>query len=152
MRQVLEARGLVKRFGAVEALRGLDLTIHQGTLVGLVGRNGSGKTTLHPFLLLAGRAATFWLGAITLACVAIVLASFAWPLPGVRGKLLAGLLATGLPVVLLTTFFVALWTVQVPRLAGATSAALALTLSLLLISHLAIGWKMERYFASADLA
>lgn len=46
MRQVLEIRGLTRRFGALEALRDVNLEIGEGTLVGLVGKNGSGKTTL----------------------------------------------------------------------------------------------------------
>ena len=39
------ARGIRKQFGAVEALRGLDLTVAAGEIVGLLGPNGSGKTT-----------------------------------------------------------------------------------------------------------
>lgn len=43
---------VVKRFGAVEALRGVDLTIESGEVIGLVGDNGAGKSTL--FKILAG--------------------------------------------------------------------------------------------------
>lgn len=43
--------------------------------------------------------------------------SFAWPLPGVRWKLLAALLATGLPVILLTSTLVALQATSVPFVA-----------------------------------
>jgi ABC-2 type transport system ATP-binding protein len=39
-------RGLRRRFGAVEALRGVDLTAPYGEVTGLVGPNGAGKTTL----------------------------------------------------------------------------------------------------------
>jgi ABC-2 type transport system ATP-binding protein len=39
------ASGLRKRFGATEALRGLDLTVPGGTVCGLLGPNGAGKTT-----------------------------------------------------------------------------------------------------------
>ncbi|MFD5793440.1 ATP-binding cassette domain-containing protein [Streptomyces diastatochromogenes] len=39
------SEGLEKRFGAVRALRGLDLAVPQGTVCGLLGPNGAGKTT-----------------------------------------------------------------------------------------------------------
>ncbi len=45
MTGTITAEGLVKRFGAVEALRGLDLHVPQGTVLGLLGPNGAGKTT-----------------------------------------------------------------------------------------------------------
>lgn len=48
----VELRGLVMRFGAVEALRGLDARIPAGRITGLVGPDGAGKTTL--LRLLAG--------------------------------------------------------------------------------------------------
>jgi ABC-2 type transport system ATP-binding protein len=41
----VEAEGLRKRFGATEAVRGLDLTVTAGTIYGLLGPNGAGKTT-----------------------------------------------------------------------------------------------------------
>jgi ABC-2 type transport system ATP-binding protein len=43
---VLEARGLVKRFGEREALRGVSLSAGRGELVAVIGPNGAGKTTL----------------------------------------------------------------------------------------------------------
>ena len=41
----IQAHGLVKHFGEVKALNGVDLEVEQGTVVGLLGPNGSGKTT-----------------------------------------------------------------------------------------------------------
>lgn len=43
---VVEVRGLTKRFGERVVLDGLDLTIGQGEFVALLGRSGSGKSTL----------------------------------------------------------------------------------------------------------
>src|SRR6266487_4288061 len=37
--------GLVKRYGKVTALDGLDLSVPRGTVLGLLGPNGAGKTT-----------------------------------------------------------------------------------------------------------
>ncbi|HQU26339.1 MAG TPA: ATP-binding cassette domain-containing protein [Acidimicrobiales bacterium] len=42
---VLEARGLVKRFGAFEAVRGVDFAIARGESFGFLGPNGAGKTS-----------------------------------------------------------------------------------------------------------
>ena len=42
---VIEARQLVKRYGANAALDGFDLQVPKGRIVGLIGPNGSGKTT-----------------------------------------------------------------------------------------------------------
>ncbi len=39
------AEGLTKRFGKTEALRGLNLRVEEGTVLGLLGPNGAGKTT-----------------------------------------------------------------------------------------------------------
>jgi len=45
MTQLLEARGLSKRFGGVLALDGLDLDVAPNEILGFIGPNGSGKTT-----------------------------------------------------------------------------------------------------------
>jgi ABC-2 type transport system ATP-binding protein len=42
----IEVQGLVKRFGAVVALDGVDLVANEGQVLGLLGPNGAGKTTL----------------------------------------------------------------------------------------------------------
>jgi ABC-2 type transport system ATP-binding protein len=42
---IIEARGLVKKYGDVVALDGLDLSVPEGAVYGLLGPNGAGKTT-----------------------------------------------------------------------------------------------------------
>jgi branched-chain amino acid transport system ATP-binding protein len=42
---VLELKGLSRHFGGVRAVDGLDLSVRQGEIVGLIGPNGSGKST-----------------------------------------------------------------------------------------------------------
>jgi lipooligosaccharide transport system ATP-binding protein len=51
---VIELRGVVKRFGAITAVDGLDLDVPQGICLGLLGPNGAGKSTT--MRLLTGQA------------------------------------------------------------------------------------------------
>jgi len=69
MDTAITVEGLEKRFGKVEALRGVTISQPQGTVLGLLGPNGAGKTTtvrilttlLHPD---AGRATVLGLDAV----------------------------------------------------------------------------------------
>lgn len=45
----VSAEGLVKRYGRVRALDGLDLYVDEGTLLAVLGPNGAGKTTAYKF-------------------------------------------------------------------------------------------------------
>ncbi|AJE86266.1 MULTISPECIES: ABC transporter ATP-binding protein [Streptomyces] len=42
---VLQASGVTMRFGGLTAVKGVDLTVNSGEIVGLIGPNGAGKTT-----------------------------------------------------------------------------------------------------------
>lgn len=49
----LELKGVTKRFGRSEIIRGIDLTVKQGERIAVIGPNGAGKSTL--FNLISGR-------------------------------------------------------------------------------------------------
>lgn len=48
---ILVAEGLCKAYGETQLLDGVDLSVHQGDRIGLVGNNGSGKSTLARILV-----------------------------------------------------------------------------------------------------
>ncbi|MEY4734974.1 MAG: hypothetical protein RL428_309, partial [Actinomycetota bacterium] len=45
MKPVISAQGLRKSYGALQVVKGLDLTIYQGEIFAILGPNGAGKTT-----------------------------------------------------------------------------------------------------------
>ncbi len=51
MQQIVSANTLRRRYGDVQALDGIDLSVNSGSVIGLIGPNGAGKTTLLRALL-----------------------------------------------------------------------------------------------------
>ena len=43
---MLKMEGIKKNYGKKKVLKGVDLTVEEGTCVGIIGPNGSGKSTL----------------------------------------------------------------------------------------------------------
>jgi len=52
MTELLQTKGLSRRFGGIQAVRNCDISVQVGSITGLIGPNGSGKTTL--FNLITG--------------------------------------------------------------------------------------------------
>jgi len=52
---VIEVKGIVKHFGGVMALRGVDFSVWRGEICALLGQNGAGKSTLVKILWCASR-------------------------------------------------------------------------------------------------
>jgi ABC-2 type transport system ATP-binding protein len=48
---IIETKNLSKRYGRIEALRGVSLRVEKGEIFGLLGQNGAGKTTMVKILL-----------------------------------------------------------------------------------------------------
>ena len=65
----IEALGLVKRFGKVEALAGLDLIAHSGEVTAVLGPNGAGKTT---FVRTIATLTRTDVGSLRLVCAATI--------------------------------------------------------------------------------
>jgi len=45
MNVTVEVNNLVKRYGEIEAVKGISFTVEKGEIFGLIGPNGAGKTT-----------------------------------------------------------------------------------------------------------
>lgn len=59
-RAVIETGGLAKRFGEIQAVRGVDLTVYAGETFGFLGPNGAGKSTTISMLCTLARPTGGW--------------------------------------------------------------------------------------------
>jgi ABC-2 type transport system ATP-binding protein len=80
---VIETSNLCKAYGAVEAVRGLDLRVPPGSICGFLGRNGAGKTTTMKMLMGmarpdSGTARVFGMDAADPSCSVIIRARTAF--------------------------------------------------------------------------
>ncbi len=55
MTLAIEAKGIEKRYGHIRALRGMDLSVAEGQIFGLIGANGAGKSTFIKLLVGASK-------------------------------------------------------------------------------------------------
>ena len=51
VKPILQAKGLLKRYGTVVAMRGADFELYPGEILGVIGDNGAGKSTLFRLIL-----------------------------------------------------------------------------------------------------
>ncbi len=58
---LVEARGLRKSYGAIEAVRGIDVTVHRGEAFGFLGPNGAGKSSTMRMIAAVSTATGGWL-------------------------------------------------------------------------------------------
>ena len=45
MESILKTNGVIKKFGNITVLNGINMNINKGDIYGFIGKNGSGKTT-----------------------------------------------------------------------------------------------------------
>lgn len=86
---VLEAKGIVKNFPGVKALKGIDFDIEEGEIHALVGENGAGKSTLVKVLtgILQPDAGTITLGDKTISSIPNAAAAFSMGISVVHQEL-----------------------------------------------------------------
>jgi len=81
---MVEARGLKRRYGEVEALAGIDFGVEPGEVFGLIGPDGAGKTTLVRILatLLLPDEGSAWVDGLDVAAAAAAIRSRVGYVPG----------------------------------------------------------------------